>query len=586
VLEVDRRDVAGEEEAFKIELRAVERMRMQQVRDSARLRVEHEQDGEGNEIEQIPSRSPKHERRGEQDDQVAVRRQAEAEERDRGGERRRERDDGKSDRSRVEIGARWAPALGALAAVGLAIAVRVPFLSAPLTSDEGGYAEVARLWERSNTLYRGAWVDRPQGLMLIYRGISDLGLGSTEGLRAAAAVVAAMTLLATMLLALRLGGRITALATALLVATVGSSPFIESFTLSGELLSSVPALLSLIAFCAYLESGRAAWLVPAGVLTGCALMIRQSAFDAGLAAIALLVVRDRGRAWRPVSLLLAGAAVPIGLGVASAARAGEWWYAVVAYRGDGDSIFTGSPIHRFHLLTASFPAAGKALAPLAALAALAWWRAPLLLRLWLGAAVVGVLAGGNFHAHYYLQLVPPLAVLGGVAVAALVEARRQIAWGACFAPAAVALAFAAPLWFASGVAQAEAIWPRDPHLQSDDAVSRYVKLHTRPHEKIFVLWAAADVYYLADRPPAFRYLWYRNVQSIPGALPAAERMLGQRKPKLVIAAQTPLAIDPSSLTTMRILRREYRVVAAVAGVPIYHRLQHRRRMPMSGPMLS
>src|SRR5438105_3491610 len=557
---------------------------MQEVRDSARLRVQHDQEREGDEIDQEAPRAPQDERRNEEDEEIAVGRQAEAEELDRAGERRREPGRGEKRRLRVEVGARWAPVLGAVAAAGLAVAVRLPFLNAPLTSDEGGYAEVARLWERSNTLYRGAWVDRPQGLMLIYRGISDLGLGSTEGLRAAAAAFAAVTLLATMLLALRLGGRITALSAGLLVATAGSSPFIESFTLSGELLSSIPALLSLVAFCAYLRSRRAHWLLVAGLLTGCALMIRQSAFDAGLAAIALLVVRERRRAWHSVSLLLAGAAVPVGIGAVSAARVGEWWYAVVAYRGDGDSIFTGSPIHRWQLLTASLPAAGKALAPLAVLAVLGWWRAPRLLRLWLGAAVVGVIAGGNFHAHYYLQLVPPLAILGGVAVSELVEARRQIAWGACAAAAAAALAFAAPLWFVSGVAQAEAIWPRDPHLQSDQAVSGYVKRHTRPHEKIFVVWAAADVYYLADRPPAFKYLWYRNVQAIPGALPAAERMLAQRKPALVVAAQTPLSIDPSSLTTMRTLRREYRMVAAVAGIPIYRRLPHPVRLPLPGPM--
>jgi len=382
-----------------------------------------------------------------------------------------------------------------------------------------------------------------------------------------------MTLLATMLLGLRLGGRITASSAALLVATAGSSPYIESFTLSGELLSSVPMILSLLAFCAYLRSGRAPWLVLAGLLTGCALMIRQSAFDAGLAAIALLVVRERRRAWRPVGVLLAGAAVPIAAGAASAARVGEWWYAVVAYRGHGDSLFTGSPIYRFHLMTATLPAAGKALAPLAVLAVLGWWRAPLLLRLWLGAAVVGVLAGGNFHAHYYIQLVPPLAILGGFAVDGLLAARRQIAWGACAATAVVALAFAAPLWFASGVAQAEAIWPGDPHLQSDAAVSSYVKRHTLPHQQIYVVWAAADVYYLADRPPSFPYLWYRNVQAIPGALASAQRMLAARRPIVVVAAQTPSSIDPS-LTTMRILRREYRPVAAVDGVPIYRRLPH------------
>jgi len=53
-------------------------------------------------------------------------------------------------------------------------------------------------------------------------------------MRAAAAVVAALVVAATMLLTLRLArGRITAVTAGLLAATVGASPFIESFTLSG-----------------------------------------------------------------------------------------------------------------------------------------------------------------------------------------------------------------------------------------------------------------------------------------------------------------------------------------------------------------
>jgi 4-amino-4-deoxy-L-arabinose transferase-like glycosyltransferase len=465
----------------------------------------------------------------------------------------------------------WAPALCAVGAAGLAVAARLPFLDAPLTSDEGGYAEVARLWERSETLYRGAWVDRPQGLVLIYRGISDLGLGSTEGFRAAAAGVAAIVLLATVLVAVRLGGRITAAAAGVLVATAGSSPFIESFTLSGELLASVPVLLSLLAFLAWLRRPRPAWLVAAGLLSGCALMIRQSAFDALLAAVALLVWRERRRAARPVATLLGAAALPIALGALTAPHLGEWWYAVAGYRADGDSLLTGSPLQRLELLWETLPAAAKALAPLAVLAALGWRRAPLLARLWLGAAAAGVLAGGNFHAHYYVQLVPPLALLGGLGVARLLEARPRVAWVACGAAAAAALAFAAPLWFASGTAQASAIWPCDPHLRHDAAVARYVREHTRPDEEVYVLWAAANVYYLADRAPTSRYLWRRNVESIPGALAQAQRMLAARRPALVVVAQPPQGVDPSG-TTARILRTGYRRVAVVEGVPIYARL--------------
>src|SRR5204863_502398 len=83
-----------------------------------------------------------------------------------------------------------------------------------------------------------------------------------------------------------------------------------------------------------------------------------------------------------------------------------WLYAVVGYRFHGDSIATGSVPGRAHQLWLSLPPAGKALGVLALLAAAGWRSSPLLARIWLGAAVLGVLGGGNFHPHYYLQLVP------------------------------------------------------------------------------------------------------------------------------------------------------------------------------------
>src|SRR5205085_4438571 len=124
-----------------------------------------------------------------------------------------------------------------------------------------------------------------------------------------------------------------------------------------------------------------------------------------------------------------------------------------------------------------------------------------------------------------------------------------------------------PLWLDGPSAQAEAIWP-DAHLTKDPALVRYVDGHTRPDQRIFVMWAAADVYYLADRDPALRYMWYRNIQKVPGAIAAAQRMLAARRPALVLAVHTPQMIDKSGRTA-RILRRDYRVVARVEGVKVY-----------------
>jgi 4-amino-4-deoxy-L-arabinose transferase-like glycosyltransferase len=456
----------------------------------------------------------------------------------------------------------------------LALAARVAFWGAPLTTDEGGYAEIARLWDRGVPLYGDAWVDRPQGLLLVYRALLVLGGGSTESLRILAAGVAVLVVIATALVALRLCGTIEAIASALLLGTFAASPFLESFTLSGELLASLPAVLSLLAFTAYLRVGQVIWLAAAGLLTGCAVMIKQSAFDAGLAAFLFLLLAGRKRG-REASILVLAALVPVAIAWAAAPHAHDWWNAVVAYRAEGDSLLTGSRLHRLQLFADSLPAAAKGLGVLTMLAALGWRSAPLLARLWLGAALVGVLGGGNFHPHYYLQLAAPLSILAAVGIRQLLVERRPLATAACAGAALATLAVTAPLWFATGPAQARAIWPKDRHLAHSERIASYVRARTRPDDRIYVVWAGADLYYLADRRPALRYLWYRNVERIDGALASARRMLAARRPALVVVAQRPGTIDPSGATA-EILRRKYRLAARVEGVPILEPARRRR----------
>jgi 4-amino-4-deoxy-L-arabinose transferase-like glycosyltransferase len=469
---------------------------------------------------------------------------------------------------RTATGTRRTTILVAVAAVALAVLLRLPFFGAPLTADEGGYAEAARLWERGATLYRDIWVDRPQGLLLVFRGVLELG-SSTDVIRGVAAAVGALSVLATMLLAFRLTGRRTvAYASGLLMATAGASPFLESFTLAGELLASFAAILSLLAFTAYLRSRSLAWLAVAGLASGCAVMIKQSGFDAAVAIVAYVVWTERRRALRPLAVFVGAAAAPVLAGLLGAVSLHSWWFAVVGYRGSGDSLVTGSVVHRLGLLVDSLPGAAKGLGLLVLLAALGWGGSPLLLRLWLGAAVLGVLGGGNFHYHYYLQLVPPLAILAGSGVEKLIAGRMRLTAAVLAAVAIATAAFTVPLWFDGPRAQANAIWPKDPHLQHDVAVARYLDAHTRPGQKALVLWAAANVYYLADRAPAIPYMWRRNIETIPGVRGRLERELARRAPAVVALVQ-PLDSLEGSGRTATILARNYRRAAALDGVPVY-----------------
>jgi hypothetical protein len=380
-----------------------------------------------------------------------------------------------------------------------------------------------------------------------------------------------------MLVTLRLArGRITAVTAGLLAATVGGSPFIESFTLSGELLASLPAVLSLLCFCCYLEGRDRAFpsnrlllrLASAGLLTGIAVMIKQSAFDAGLAAVVYLLWTERRRGLAPAGVLIGAALVPVAIAAASAARLSDWLYAVVGYRFEGDSLFNGSLSGRAHQFWLTLPAAGKALGLLAVLAAVGWRRSPLLARIWLGAALLGTLAGGNFHPHYYLQLVPPLSLLGAVGLRTLWLSAPRPAIAAAGAATAATLALAIPVAWASPGDQAKTIWPADPHLVHDGVLSRYVRAHTGPGDRVLAIWADADLYYLANRRPAVRYLWSRNIASIPGALNDVRRALATRRAQLVLVVQPPATLDPSGRTAL-LLHREYHRVAAVGGATVY-----------------
>jgi 4-amino-4-deoxy-L-arabinose transferase-like glycosyltransferase len=566
VLEVDRRDVPAEEELLELQLGQGIRDRMGDVRETAKLGVEDDQQREGHEVGEEAPRPTDHDRREQQDQDEAIRGQREADQKQADGERGDERGDGRDQAAARKVRDWWAPALLAAGAALLAVGARLPFVNAPLTADEGGYAEVARLWERGGVLYRDVWVDRPQGLVLAYRLVVDVG-GSPAVIRALAAVVAGLVVLVVMRLGIELGGRIVGSAAAVLLATVGSSPFVESFTLAGELLATLPATVALLAFVRYLRDGRAAWLLAAGVLAGSALMVKQSAVDALVAVLATLLWTRRRGGIAPALLVLAAAAAPVVIGVLAAHDTTDWWDAVVGYRGQGDSILTGPAGHRLDQFLDTLPAAAAGLGLLAVFAAAGWTRAPFLARAWVAAAALGVLGGGNFHAHYYLQLAPPLALLAGFGVHRLYETRSRVLGAVAAATAVATIAVTLPLWVEDGAAQAGDVWPNDPHLASDRAVADYVRAHTRPGQPIQVVWAAAGIYYLADRPPALRYMWRRPIESVPGALTEARRVLAAREPALVVLAQPPSAVDPSGRTA-RILRTRYRLDAVVAGVPV------------------
>lgn len=449
-----------------------------------------------------------------------------------------------------------------MATAATAVAARLPFSKLPLTTDEGGYGEVARLWARGATLYEDIWVDRPQGLILVFRALLHVDGGSATAMRVAAALAGALLALVAMLVALRLAGAGAAAAAGLLAAAAGSSPFIESFTLSGELLAAIPAAVSVLVFTFYVERKGFRWLVLAGLAAGCAFLVKQSAIDPVLAVSALLLWTERKRALKSLAVFGSAALVPVVLAAAAAHSLGAWWYAVVAYRGDGDSLLTGGVSYRLSLFAWSLPVLVKGLGLLIAAAALGWSRTPKLVRLWTLAAVVGILGGGNFHEHYFIQLVPPLSVAGGIFVSRLFEqgkAGRKLSLAGLAGAAVLSLWATAPIYAADRHEQVLALF-RSDRLLVQEWGAGHVAAHAVPGDEVLVLPEAPNLHYLTGRAPVTPYLWASNVRGVPGALEMTTTSVAEMRPAVIVLTRPPAIIDPTGrLATL--IRRNYRVTA-------------------------
>ncbi|MFD3457444.1 glycosyltransferase family 39 protein [Streptomyces sp. NPDC058691] len=129
-----------------------------------------------------------------------------------------------------------------------------------------------------------------------------------------------------------------------------------------------------------------------------------------------------------------------------------------------------------------------------------WWavrRRPFAdadLWVWLAAAVCAVVAGFQFYGHYYLQLLPPLVLIGIAAVRRLPSRgpsrRLAAAWTLLAAAVFTAWGFVAP--------RAE--------LDHSQAVAAAIRASSGPHDTVLLWGMHPEQYWLADRAPAGRYL--------------------------------------------------------------------------------
>ncbi|GGJ84447.1 hypothetical protein GCM10011583_15170 [Streptomyces camponoticapitis] len=193
---------------------------------------------------------------------------------------------------------------------------------------------------------------------------------------------------------------------------------------------------------------------------------------------------------------------------------------------------------------------------------------------WFGASAGAVAVGFHFFGHYFLQLLPPIALLATAALRSLRHERlRRVlsvpAWvGACFV-----------VW---------AVFAPRSELTHAERVATAVREHSAPTDRVLVWGMHPQTYHLADRAPASRYLTaglltnfsggrdgpqVGEAYSVPGAWQIFAAEMRARPPALIVDDSRGKPYAPDRLPTLRrLLAGQYEPLpGTVEGTVLYVR---------------
>jgi hypothetical protein len=186
----------------------------------------------------------------------------------------------------------------------------------------------------------------------------------------------------------------------------------------------------------------------------------------------------------------------------------------------------------------------------------------LLVLLWAGVALGGLVAGGNYHRHYWIQITFPAAVLAATALTA----------GPPVAPRALARTLAAALVVPAIVSLALIAvpsWERDRRVDADLAIATWVRAHrSSVHDDLLPLCASVTWYPDIGQLPRTPYLWVDHVRAGRGGVPDLVALLdGPHRPTYLALHDPPRRCDPSGRLHQAI-ERHYRPATTIDGVDI------------------
>jgi hypothetical protein len=461
----------------------------------------------------------------------------------------------------------WAYGLLLLVILFFAL-IRFHLRQCPLERDEGEYAYAGQLMLQGIPPYQLVYSMKLPGTFAAYSVILALFGQTPGGIHLGLLLVNAATTFLVFLLTRRLFGQLAGLVAGASYAVLSTSPSVVGFAGHATHFVVLSALGGILLLLVAIETKRTWLFFASGVLLGLAFLMKQPGIlFAAFGGLYLVKCeyRDGRIDWRALApkagALVLGTVLPFAVTCLALFAAGsfqKFWFWTFQYAREYASITGigyGLFLLRWNAALVVKPAFWIWAIAGVGLSALLWNRKARAHRWFLlGFLLFSFLAvcpGFYFRQHYFILMLPAIALLAGVAVRAarqgLLEGRRR-AWS--FVPVLVFLiAFADSIFlqreyfFATDPLTAcQTVYAGNPFPEAVQ-VGDYLKSHSVPGARIAVVGSEPEIYFYAHRHSATGYIYtYGLMERQTFALEMQQEMIAEIeavRPEFVVFVNVP-----------------------------------------------
>jgi uncharacterized membrane protein len=466
-------------------------------------------------------------------------------------------------------------------------------------SDEAIYSSIAALMNGGGALYSDGGVDnKPPGIFFVYAATFRIfGTYQMTAIHAVALLFIAATCLLLFLIGRRLSSSRAGLMAGVLygVLTAQGNPGLQAA--NAEVLMMLPLTASVLLML------RRRWTWSGALLVAAIAFKQVAAANLLVVPAAIVLLEPEPARVRAAVRFGAGLTAALLMGAAvlelTSSLTGFWHWSVASLYGFAAMNWKLDQLWFRVRYSLPYFLGGTAVIWVAAITFASGWRrlqaAERVVVVWLAASAIGSVAGGHLFYHYFVQVMGPLALVGGIAVARALDG----------SPREHGKSFVAPRWIAAaivvGVAVPALAWgvydlnadpltydvaaPVPQHAQ----VAAYIDANSRSGDRIFVWGDSPNLYVESDRLMASRFPGFlrgfargsglppNNWDTAPDVWPELQADLARNPPALIVdtsaAGWSDFAMYPMGNypVLQDLVSAKYHLVAVVDGVAIYAR---------------